>query len=154
MFELCRVHDFVVDIVDRQEDRDAAGVEDGEELVLVSAVAFARESFDAVAVDGMVEFALGGGDEHFAGNAGWVDGDPVDAIGEGHELVAMGVEVVDKGTAAEPFGFWEAAGGGGCVAARAHALVSFFSASMRAFSAARSARRAAARAFFSSMRCL
>jgi len=58
MFELCRVHDFVVDIVDRQEDRDAAGVEDGEEPVLVSAVAFARESFDAVAVDGMVEFAL------------------------------------------------------------------------------------------------
>ena len=67
-------HDFVVDIHHREDDADALLLEEGVEGGLAQAVAFAREASHTVAVDGMLEFPLGGDDEDLARSIQWAVG--------------------------------------------------------------------------------
>lgn len=66
--ELVVGHELVVYVCDGKGDGNAALLECGDELLFVEAVALACEAFDAIAVDSVVEFALGGHDEHLAGH--------------------------------------------------------------------------------------
>ena len=135
----------VVDIIECEDKGGAVAVKELVESGFVHTVAFAGEPFDAVAVDGVVEFLLGGGDKYLCrdvvGQCAGGTEHPVNAVRVGHEPVAGLEQGVDEFLAAEALLFAEG------VHIGSYCSFACISASLAAW---RSARRAAAWALRSS----
>ncbi len=162
MIQLVVGQQLVVDVDKGKCDADAALLKDIEEAMLVEAVAFTCEAAHAVTVDCVVKLAFGCHDKHLTRHVESGLYSPLDTERKCHEAASLGIETLNQFATAQVFGFWKA----GihltslalvALAATFFSTVSFLgfvAVSLRSFSAARWARRAAAWAFFSSMRCL
>ena len=74
----------------REDDADAVFLEELIECVLAQTVAFTCQASHAVAVHGMAETAFRG-HNHYLARLSSLDSEPLNAEGERHEAVAIGV---------------------------------------------------------------
>ena len=97
------LEDVGVDIVEGDDEMEVSLVQKLVEFGFVETVAFAHQPFDAVAVHGVVEFALGGGDEHLCrlGDDAFGHQHPMCAERECHDAVPLLKDLVDQFLAAQ-----------------------------------------------------
>ena len=100
---------FIVDVYQRERNVQVMFLKEAVECRFAQTVTLAGEAFYAVAVDGMVELAFWGHDEHLAGGGCCCvfHYQPLYTIRKSHQPMTFRIELVNQPTAAQSFYFFK-----------------------------------------------